>query len=146
MIKKSGICAGVSILAAMLLCLGSVSASETPTPEQVAAAGVQASDLEKIKLAPGGWWNDAPEFNGRLYTSLGPPPVEVFVMTHVFGLPDNDPSGVATALSLLWRCLGNQSQVRPERRIRQTKFREFGQRAERGRAEPLYAAAGRQQQ
>ena len=100
MIKKSGICAGVSMLAAMLLCLGSVSASETPTPEQVAAAGVQASDLEKIKLAPGGWWNDAPEFNGRLYTSLGPPPVEVFVMTHVFGLPDNDPSGVATALSL----------------------------------------------
>jgi hypothetical protein len=67
------------------------------TPEQLLAATVHADDLAKV--GPGGWWDDAPEFNDRLEPDSGADAV-TFIMAHVFGKPDDAPAEVATSLHL----------------------------------------------
>lgn len=85
----------------LVLCAAGWSASRAetvPSPEQVLAAGIHAGDVTAMRLPPGGWWDDGPEFNGRLDN----PETELvfFVVKHVVGKPDDDPAAVDTALSL----------------------------------------------
>lgn len=68
-----------------------------PSPEQLLTAAIHADDIADIN--PGGWWNDVPEFNGKLEPDTGPDAI-TFVVAHVFGKPDDGPAEVATALHL----------------------------------------------
>lgn len=88
------------LLGAMVLAvsLGTAAAQNSPASETLLAATVRASDVSAIRLAPGGWWDDAPEFNDRMDPD-GPPGALDFVYRHVFGKPDDDPAEVATALT-----------------------------------------------
>jgi hypothetical protein len=96
MMKRSGIAFVIAALAAM----PALAQPATPSPEQLLAASVHADDL--VGVNPGGWWDDAPEFNGRLEPDSAPDLV-TFVMSHVFGRPDVAPAEVATALRLYGR-------------------------------------------
>ena len=66
-------------------------------PEQLLAAALHAADLAKVN--PGGWWDDAPEFNGKLEPDSDADNV-TFVIAHVFGKPDTAPAEIATSLHL----------------------------------------------
>jgi hypothetical protein len=68
-----------------------------PSPEQLLAATLRAADLTSDQ--PGGWWDDAPEFNDRLEPDSGADAVTA-VTAHVFGKPDTAPAEVATSLHL----------------------------------------------
>jgi hypothetical protein len=72
-------------------------AAAQPSPEQLLAATVHAGDLAEIN--PGGWWDDAPEFNGGLEPDSGADLLTA-VMSHVFGKPDTAPAEIATNLRL----------------------------------------------
>lgn len=72
-------------------------AAASPTPEQLLAAALHARDLRG--LSPGGWWDDQPEFDARLDPTLGKS-LKFYVVDHVFGKPDSDPSDVDTAVDL----------------------------------------------
>ena len=71
-----------------------------PSPEQLLAASIHADDLGKVN--PGGWWDDAPEFNSRLDPEAGDALVTA-VTAHVFGRPDAAPAEIATSLRLYAR-------------------------------------------
>lgn len=88
-----GIVAGVCLLAPP------ARAETVPAPEQLLAATLRAEDLINAKIEPGGWWDDAPEFNDRLETDASPQLVDV-VMGHVTGKPDEAPAELATTLRL----------------------------------------------
>ncbi len=91
------------VLAIFLAALPAISnthaATATPTAEQLLAAAVRARDVQSLLPSPGGWWNDQPEFNDRLNPAMGKTLVG-YVISHVFGKPDSDPSNVDTAVDL----------------------------------------------
>jgi hypothetical protein len=76
-----------------------VSAETVPAPEQLLAATLHADDLANAKIEPGGWWDDAPEFNDRLESDASPGMLAL-VMGHVVGRPDEAPAELATSLRL----------------------------------------------
>lgn len=84
---------GAGFLASLLA--ASAWAQPAPSPEQILAATIHADDL--VKVDPGGWWDDVPEFNDELDASGGAD-TTTFVMTHTFGRPDDAPAEVATGI------------------------------------------------
>jgi hypothetical protein len=88
-----GIAAGVLVLAR------NAPAQTVPSPEQLLAATLHAEDLTQAKIAPGGWWDDAPEFNDRLEPDA-PPQLLDSVIGHVVGAPDEAPAELAASLRL----------------------------------------------
>jgi hypothetical protein len=69
-----------------------------PGSEQLFAVTITAQDLAAAKIAPGGWWNDDPEFDGIMDPTAEPGSLSL-VISAVFGKPDNDPSEVRTAVT-----------------------------------------------
>jgi hypothetical protein len=91
---------GVGLFGVLLLARTVAAWAEpVPSPEQLLTATLHADDLQKQNLDPGGWWNDAPEFNGRLEPDSRPEML-TYVMSHLFGKPDDNPAEVATGLHL----------------------------------------------
>jgi hypothetical protein len=88
-----GIAAGAALLAR------AAPAQTVPAPEQLLAATLHAADVAKANIGPGGWWDDAPEFNGRLEADTSPQMLD-FVMGHIVGKPDETPAEFATAVRL----------------------------------------------
>jgi hypothetical protein len=84
---------------AVSLSCGAARADEAATPEQLLAAELHAEDVTKARLDPGGWWDDNPEFNGRLEPGASPD-LRLQIVNHVFGNPEQTPSEVATVLKL----------------------------------------------
>ena len=95
---QSAICAGI-LAPAICLTPSMAGAQESPSPEKLLAAGLNAQDVRSANLSPGGWWDDEPEFDGRLDPSSSPQ-LQDLVGTHVFGQPDDDPTDVGTMLSV----------------------------------------------
>ncbi len=69
-----------------------------PGPEQLLAVTITAQDLATAKAAPGGWWNDEPEFDGIMDPAAEPGSLSL-VVSAVYGKPDNDPSEMRTAVT-----------------------------------------------
>ncbi len=96
--RRSGWRLGIVFLGGLALWVPAASAQQaTPSPEQLLAAAIHADDLGKVN--PGGWWDDAPEFNGRLDPDGGDT-LAAAVTAHVFGRPDASPAEIATSLRL----------------------------------------------
>ncbi len=86
---------GIGFLGGPLLAHAAHAQQIAAVPEQLLAAAIHAGDLTDVN--PGGWWDDVPEFNGRLEPDAS---ADTFVMTHVFGRPDDGPAEIATSLHL----------------------------------------------
>jgi hypothetical protein len=81
---------------------GTAAALENPGPEQLLAAGVSAQDLRDAGMSPQGWWDESPEFDGRLEPGVSPELI-TFIVRATAGPPDSDPSLVETAVALFPR-------------------------------------------
>lgn len=87
------------VLAALPAMSSTRATTAAPSTEQLLAAAVHAHDVQRLLRSPGGWWDDQPEFNDRLDPALGKTLV-FYVVSHVFGRPDSNPSDVDTAVDL----------------------------------------------
>jgi hypothetical protein len=102
---RGGRRAAVPFGIALLLVLGTLAAlsdargATPPSSDQLLAAAIHAADARQAKAAPGGWWDDAPEFNAKIDPDSPSDRLD-FVVSHIAGRPDGNPAQLACEIAL----------------------------------------------